>query len=127
MKKKSAFTKTMHNSNGFIFPYIMFLAVLVLMVLTSCLSIYKNHIEMTELQLEQIKLETLLQMSDYQFSKELVMEDITEDGQLTYEYPYGFVKINYKIRGGNQLIIEYHATSDNGGNYGRIEKIEMNL
>lgn len=111
MKRNLVFIKANIKEKGFIFPYILFLAALCLLVVTSSTSIYKNHIQMTTMQMEQIKLDTLIQISHAQFKEELQNNTLIQ-GQKKYNYPYGSVIISYSFLDQGSLLLNYKANTD---------------
>ncbi|MCT2537552.1 hypothetical protein NC661_01195 [Aquibacillus koreensis] len=122
MRKQSVIT----NEQGFIFPYICFLAAVILIVVTASLSLYQNHLQLTRLQTERIKIETLLQMGSVEFNQFIMDENsmMQDHGQITYDYPYGQVKVLYTIVNG-EVVAEYQASTNQSGKYIIRSKIKQ--
>ncbi|WP_217586702.1 competence type IV pilus minor pilin ComGG [Lentibacillus saliphilus] len=94
MQRKLSFIKL---QSGFVLPYVLFGAAIVLLVLSSSIQLYQNEIQITELELEHIKIETLFQMgySTYLANRQ---ED-SWPNSASYSFPQGDVEIVYVEEG----------------------------
>ncbi|WP_174613798.1 competence type IV pilus minor pilin ComGG [Virgibacillus ihumii] len=92
MKKRFAFIT---DHNGFILPYVLFIAALVIITITASIQLYQNEIRISESQTEQLKIETLFQMGRAKFSEHLRDHNLSES-PVTYHFPDGDVEIKYK-------------------------------
>src|SRR5699024_12432963 len=84
MKKQLSFT----NSLGFILSYVLFLIMIIFIVLSASIHIYKKEMLMTHQHIEQQKIESLIQIGITMFKEELVTEDIHTE-KVTYTFPDG--------------------------------------
>src|SRR5699024_3718879 len=91
MKKQLSFT----NSLGFILSYVLFLIIIIFIVLSASIHIYKKEMLMTAQHIEQQKIESLIQMGITMFKEELLKKDIDKD-YITYTFPDGTVDILVK-------------------------------
>ncbi|WP_106497152.1 hypothetical protein [Lentibacillus sp. Marseille-P4043] len=92
MKNKLSF---INRQGGFILPYVLFIVAIVLLVLTTKVNMYKNDIHIANNHIEQLEIETLLQMGRAKFVDEFSLETAKETGKKTYTFPPGIVKITY--------------------------------
>lgn len=88
MKKSLHF---MNNDNGFILPSILFIIVIMFIVLTTNIKIYYHDQFITEQHLEQLKIETIVQMGRLMVKKELIKAPNTE--KVHYTFPDGNITI----------------------------------
>ncbi|WP_088050629.1 hypothetical protein [Virgibacillus dakarensis] len=91
MKKQLSFINKQH---GFFLPYVLFITAIVLFVLTVNTNTYKNDIRIIHNHLEQLKIETLVQMGREKFKVETGTHT-DERGTVSYSFPPGNVKIIY--------------------------------
>ena len=104
MRKRLSF---MTNEKGFIFPYVLFVTALVFVGITAGTQLYRNELISTEVYLNQIKLETLFQMT-----KEKALVEQKHLGPLyekhNYTFPSGSAKFSVQIRTAdwNKTLIE---------------------
>lgn len=87
----------MNNEHGFSLPYILFIIILSFIFITANINIYQNEVYMMNHLTEQIKVETLIQMSLSNFEDDILNYDdlsIIED-EKSYSFPSG--DVNLKI------------------------------
>lgn len=86
----------MNNTSGFMLPYVLLIVSIIFIVATANINIYEQEIEITEQYIEQLKVESLLQMAHDKFRNE--HSSIKAD-RLTVEYdlPSGLVIVSYTI------------------------------
>lgn len=99
MKKQSYFTwiqKYNVNEAGFFLPYVLFITSLVFMIVTTSINIYQQDTQMTHRYVDQLRIETLVQMGLATFRKEYLPN---ESSTLTVDYvfPDGEVTIVYHL------------------------------
>ncbi|WP_117160672.1 hypothetical protein [Paraliobacillus sp. X-1268] len=112
MQKQLAFIKRLQTENGFFFPYITFIAAIVLLSVITSISLYANETKMTTLQMEQIELETLHQMAYQKFVSEQNKNSFSLDKEiLQYEFPNGIVKITYDALENDAIRYKFEATT----------------
>ncbi|GGM31606.1 hypothetical protein GCM10011351_17240 [Paraliobacillus quinghaiensis] len=111
MQKHLVFIKhRIYNQDGFLLPYVTFIITLLLLSVMSAITLYSNDQLITELQLEQVELETLHQIGYTDFSKNLVDYPITTQQQMmNYFYPNGKVLITYYQHNDNKIVITLKA------------------
>ncbi|MBM7569675.1 competence type IV pilus minor pilin ComGG [Aquibacillus albus] len=115
MKKNLASTELFRNSKGFILPYFMLIMVLTLMVISSSVTVYINHIEVSKLEIEQMKLQTLIQMAHAELLDNLQQSESSESGQKIFDYPYGQVTAAYSFINSDTIDVQFYVISDKGG------------
>ncbi|WP_026569957.1 hypothetical protein [Sediminibacillus terrae] len=94
MKKRFVILKhEKFNHNGFIFPYIAFVSVVIITALISAVALVHNQQLETYQYYEQLKLDTLLQMGKEQLRTEQSVLDKDCPRSRTYTYPYGTATI----------------------------------
>ncbi|GAA0602506.1 hypothetical protein GCM10009001_19320 [Virgibacillus siamensis] len=108
MKKRFEFIT---DRNGFILPYVLFTTALVIIIVTASIQLYKNELQITERQTEQLKIETLFQMGRAQFIESLQDHNLPES-PVTYHFPYGDVAIQYKILDTNEHHLYFTITTN---------------
>jgi len=92
MKKQLLQTK---NEAGFYLPLVLVVTTLVLSFITTIVILYQNDVRMTKTIVNQIEMDTLIQMSKEEFMRDIVhLSDSNE--KLVYHYPNGDVEIHYK-------------------------------
>lgn len=90
------------NEQGFILPYVLFILVIMMLLVTSSIHIYQNNTRLTQRHIEQLKFETLFQMGQVRFKKDLQEGNIPESHahddkqKKEYTFPDGDVTITYK-------------------------------
>ncbi|RDW21930.1 hypothetical protein [Oceanobacillus chungangensis] len=97
MKKELYF---MNNEKGFFLPYVLFITAVAFIIVTTNITMYRNDLQLTENQIEQVKIETLFQMQREQFKQEIKKYGIPNTDTI-YHFPDGIVKITI-IRSINQ-------------------------
>lgn|SRR5690625_5171868 len=87
MKKYSSF---INNERGFYLPVVLIVSVVMISATTTTIFIYKNEIKATELLLEQLEIETSLQiaMEKFNYDKEY---ETSDSGKFNYTLPHGIV------------------------------------
>lgn len=93
MRKQLSF---MTNTKGFFLPYVLFVTAFVFIIITANINIYTNDIQITHNHLDQLDIETLVQMGRTKFKEELSTID-SEAGTKTYVFPNGNVEITYEL------------------------------
>jgi hypothetical protein len=100
-----------HNQNGFLFPYVLFTAVLACVIVSSSVVIHKNNTNFASFYKEQLKMNTLTQMGISLFKEEIGSIN-TDQGSRSYSFPYGNVKIHYQKKEETMVISCYVTTSE---------------
>lgn len=85
-----------NHNGGFVFPYVLLISAAVFLLITSAIQRYVNEMTITENTVEQLRAETLFQMSRNEIIKELKQADGTKlAGRINYTYPDGAVSVQY--------------------------------
>src|SRR5690625_2885206 len=109
MKKRLFFI----NESGFILPYVLFLITIIFIVLTANIHIYKQETYNTHHHLEQLKIETLVQMGIMTFKNDYMDKNI-QTNEVTYTFPDGTVDISFVPKELNEHLLHIRAqTNDN--------------
>lgn len=74
-------------------PYSVFLSSIVLIAIFSLAAMYENELVMTERLIEQIHVESIVQMVEVDIKHELMNNNWDAIGQDVFIYPYGSVQI----------------------------------
>ncbi|CQR46837.1 hypothetical protein BN1058_01113 [Paraliobacillus sp. PM-2] len=97
MPKQYHLIKRMTGERGFLFPYVSFLAMLLLLATTTSITLYKNNQQLTFYQMEQIELESLRQMTVAAIKNELGNEQLALPFSSTkHTFPNGEAIIQYQ-------------------------------
>ncbi|HLR75272.1 MAG TPA: competence type IV pilus minor pilin ComGG [Virgibacillus sp.] len=112
MKKQLSFM----NNSGFILPYVLFIITIILIVLSASIHIYKQEINMTHHHIEQLKIETLIQMSIMAF-KDDYLNDSLDSGSVTYNFPYGTVHTDYSVETTSTILMQLTIRTDEHSSY----------
>ncbi|HLT56316.1 MAG TPA: hypothetical protein VK057_09455, partial [Bacillota bacterium] len=88
MKKQLFFIR---NNKGFVFPYLLFIVTLLLIGIQKQIVFYENEIEMTELMVDQVKIETMYQMAKTETKNELAANPHIRS--IIFHYPYGEAEV----------------------------------
>lgn len=123
MKNPSLFT----NEKGFFFPYMMFVAILVLMIVLANIAIYKNNLEFTMLEQEQIKISTLVQMGTAKCKADFIQNPPSDTtGHIEYNFPYGKVQINFTQINSYEYNLKLFIKTDHSGKFATTETLTIN-
>ncbi|WP_117169231.1 hypothetical protein [Paraliobacillus sediminis] len=115
MQKHLPFTKITQSESGFLFPYVSFVAAIILLSVITGITLYANNTKMTTLQMEQIELETLHQMAYQTLVSERNKNNSNPDKEvIQYEFPNGIVKITYDVLENNAMRYQFEATTLSG-------------
>ena len=98
MKKQLSFIT---NQHGFFLPYVLFITSLIFILTMSNITIYRNDLQITANQIDQVKIETLFQMGHTKFKEELDKYNKRKD-IVNYTFPDGTVDILIDDIHGNQ-------------------------
>ncbi|RDW19194.1 hypothetical protein CWR48_09090 [Oceanobacillus arenosus] len=122
MIKELSFT---NNENGFILPYVLFITSLVFIIVTTNIMMYGNDLQLTENQIEQVKIETLFQMQREKFKQEMKEHGLPKP-VTTYLFPDGTVKITI-IRSTDQVHeLNIDITTNNNQHYSIANTLVIN-
>lgn len=92
MKKQLSST---NSESGFIFPYVLLIATVLFIVITANINMYRQEIQLTYQTIDQLKVETLLQMGYAKFLEEFSKEDLDQKITVQYDFPDGNVTIEF--------------------------------
>ncbi|MDC3413399.1 hypothetical protein NC797_10745 [Aquibacillus sp. 3ASR75-11] len=105
-----------HNQNGFLFPYVLFVMILILIFVSSNVAIYKNTVMYSDFYKEQLKIDTLVQMSTAKFKEEIVSTLPSSEGDRLYTFPDGTVQIYYQMQQ-EKIIASFSAVTDENASF----------
>lgn len=104
------------KDTGFILLHVLFVISLLFILISSGIASYRNEIYITNRQIEQIKIETLFQMAQEKYKRELRNTDEVIDS-VSYEFPEGEVDISVLSIEDTYLklsfVIKFHGNRDN--------------
>ncbi|SES83514.1 hypothetical protein SAMN05216389_102391 [Oceanobacillus limi] len=116
----------MSNQKGYFLPSVMFICMIVFIVLTAHIQIYSNSLHMTDKIVENIKLESLFQMSYTKFQEDVKSFTYTEQEQtIHYEFPDGTVEIKYFFQEMDSIHLMMNITSKNQAHYSITKQIKI--
>lgn len=94
MKKRLSF---INNEQGFSLPYVLFIIILSFIVIIANIKIYQNELHMMKHLTDQVKVETLIQMSLAKFKEDISSnDDLTSiEDETFYSFPSG--EVNLKV------------------------------
>lgn len=102
------------SEEGFILPIVLVTAIIIFTMITSHIYIYKNDMHITSNHQEQLKMETLFQMSLIYVQEDLpTIEHFPS--YLTYEFPYGIVTVHVPEQHHNEYT--FHIQTDHDSNF----------
>lgn len=107
MKRLLHFT---NREDGFVFPFVLFVAVIIFIIITSHIYVYHHDIHITNNHQEQLKMETLFQMSRVRVKEDLPVLD-QYPSHISYQFPYGDVTVFIPDKNSRQ--ITFHIYTDN--------------
>ena len=81
-----------NSQDGFFLPYVLFIISLIFILTTSNIAIYRNDLQITAAQTEQIKIETLFQMGRTKFKANIDQYN-AKNNTASYSFPDGNVQI----------------------------------
>lgn len=97
MRKLFRSINTLNNERGFLFPYTVFIATLLLLATITAISLLDGNQKTTVYQMEQIELETLRQMSYASLEQEWINGNLTLPfSSKNYQFPNGEATIFYQ-------------------------------
>ena len=121
MKKLLFFIRDQH---GFLLPYVLFMTALAFIVITVSIQMYRNEIEITDNQIEQLRVETLFQMGREQFIDDWENGRI-EANPVVYSFPYGETKIHYMQL--EDSLYQLHAVISTADGFSYVIRHPVNL
>src|SRR5699024_4751951 len=77
-----------NNQRGFFLPYVLFIVSLTFLLVTTNIKLYVNEIHMMHYLIEQIKIETLIQMSHMKYR-----EDVNQSNHIPEVISYTFPSV----------------------------------
>lgn len=101
------------NERGMFFPFVLFIALILFSVVTTLTLIYKNETEISNRLWEQMKAETLVQMSKQEFLAEKFYEDAYSNSALL-TFPSGDVVLTFSKKKDNVYFLKVEIETDTG-------------
>lgn len=112
------------NQRGFFLPYVLFIVSLTLLIVSTNIKLYDNEIHMMHHLIEQIKIETLIQMSHMKYKEDVNRNDHIPE-VTSYSFPSGDVTISYLNHKGYRAFVHYQITTDNNISFSINDYIEL--
>lgn len=100
-----------NNDSGYFFPFVIFISLILFSAVTASITIYQNELMISEQLFEQMKAESIVQMSIQQFTKERPYNE-NQSGEITYLFPSGTVSLNYELMDENLYLIMLDIETD---------------
>lgn len=112
--KESYFQMT--NEHGMFLPFVLFIALILFSVITTLTLIYKNEVKVSAQLWEQMKAETIVQMSKRKFiAEQLYLE--SDAGTTVYSFPSGEAVITYTKMEDHLYILALDIMTDDKQNF----------
>jgi len=118
------FSLRMNNERGFFLPFVLVITIIIFSTVTTVTLIYQNERKISYQLWEQMKAETLVQMSKYTFLQEGKYEEQI-NGTSFYTFPSGDVSVTYSRSAEQEYILLLDITTDNNENF-KIKTIVLN-
>lgn len=99
------------NERGMFLPFVLFIILILFSVITTMTLIYKNETKISHQLWEQMKAETIVQMSKAKFKAERIYEE-NEAGTQIYHFPVGEVLIIYSKSSDRMYDLILEVTTD---------------
>ncbi|SDQ50433.1 hypothetical protein SAMN05216231_1731 [Virgibacillus salinus] len=122
MKKQLSFTG---NSRGFILPYVLFIIAIALIIITASINMYQNEIQITNNQIDQLKIETLIQMARTTFKEELLLGKEMNSNPVYYQFPYGYVQVDYIELDEKEYHLFFNITTDSEATFTITNRLHL--
>ncbi|MGM8365125.1 hypothetical protein ACLIBG_06510 [Virgibacillus sp. W0181] len=125
MKNQSPFT---NRESGFYLPYVLFIITIIFIVITASIQVYSNDIQMTRKHLEQLKIETLFQISRTKLKEDIKNNSpsIRNKDHVIYVLPEGTVTINFMPLEVNTFQLHFTILTDENTTYTLTNKLKIN-
>ena len=82
------------SQSGFFLPYVLFITAIVLFIVTANVNIYRQDVLLTHQHINQLRIETLIQMAYKKFEEEYIPLEL-DTIDMEYNFPYGVVQMKY--------------------------------
>lgn len=112
------------REQGYFLPFVLFCTIILLSSILTTIAIYKNDLLISDQLFEQLKSETIVQMSVKQFLSDEVIHN-KKTGQATYQFPNGEAVINYENMGNNHYLLAITINTDRGKTFTIQRKIKI--
>ncbi|MBM7597970.1 hypothetical protein JOC34_000327 [Virgibacillus halotolerans] len=123
MKKQLSFIT---NQHGFFLSYVLFITSLIFILTMSNIAIYRNDLQITANQIDQVKIESLFQMGRTKFKEELDKYNKQKD-IVSYAFPDGTVDILIDDIHGNQYELYFTIlTKEQQSKYNITNTLQVN-
>ncbi|TQS74539.1 hypothetical protein DX933_11395 [Ornithinibacillus gellani] len=111
MKKSLSFIQ---NSSGFMMPLIMLLIVVILYATSACIHLYINDLQITERLLEQKKVESIIQLAEVSYRKDMTDTAYQPQDVKMYHFPNGTaeVSVSFSSDTPNNLFLRIHTNNN---------------
>lgn len=99
------------NEGGYFFPLVLFVVTVLFATVATSTIIYKNEIEIVDKLMEQLHVETIIQMSKVKFQSDALYEN-ENTGNVNYIFPPGDVNINYSMIDSETVLLQMLITTN---------------
>lgn len=127
MRRQSFFTQMwtgQSSEKGFFLPYVLFITSLVLIIVTASVHAYQRDVQITQHQMEHIRIETLLQMGFAAFGEEQIPNDASHF-TIDYEFPDGKVMVTYDLINDPDYQLKFKILTVNQSAYTIVHPVEI--
>lgn len=96
-----------NNEHGFFLPLVSIMSLIILIIVTTCIKMYQNEIVITKNLINNLQIDTVIQMSLEQFKQEVHHFDKI-NGELSYSFPNNHtVDIKYTFLDNDDILLDY--------------------
>lgn len=114
------------NERGYILPSIILMIFIALIGLTATISIYHEEMEMTKSHIEQLKIDTLIQMAYTKFKENYpFIEQYHEE--VHYSFKDGDVSLTYTVLDDLRVNVYVYVETDNNAYHSTRKMITLPL
>lgn len=113
------------NEKGYMFPFVLFASLLLFSTVGTTVLIYRNDLAVSDRLIEQMKAETLVQMSIRTFYREKPFL-AKQHGTEVYQFPSGMVEIHYTPTEEGQFRLVLTVETDEGERFSMQKIVRLN-
>lgn len=120
MRRQSHFLR---NQSGFFLPYVLGITVVIMFVVVTQVNLYQQDVKVTHQHIEQLKIETLVQMGYQKFQEDHSVVD-SNQFEVDYAFPYGTVNLRYKKLGDMDYNLHVDVLTADHSEYATYSKMK---
>lgn len=115
----------MESESGFFLPYVLFITALIFIIIATSINTYQQDIQITHRLVEQLRIETIVQMGLAKFNQEhLPNEEARID--VSYNFRDGEVTIVYSLINDFEYRLHFTVLAKSGLEYTTSHTVKIN-